>query len=147
MIARNYAKDISLDDFCKPWSEHDIEFDIDRIKSRGFVTGEQKEFNGIKGYNFFRSDSNVCFFKLETLLAMNYARKIVSSTVPDIGFDSPWPEHGIEFDNDVIKARGFIGVKQDTMNGIKGYRFIKSDGNSQFIRIEMVLIQKLAKKL
>lgn len=147
LISRKYAKVILTGGFCDPWSEHNIEFDVERIKSRGFVSGEKKVLDGVKGYNFFRADSTATFFKLEMLIAMKYARKLIASVVKDVGFDSPWVEHNIEFDMNAIKAHGFVGVKRDSMAGIKGYRFIKTDGNDQFIRAEMVIIQKMAKKL
>ena len=62
-------------------------------------------------------------------------------------FAKPWPEHNIKFDTDVIKSKGFVRSEQMVMNGINGYCFYKEDGVSQFIRVEMVLIQKMAVKV
>lgn len=146
LISRKYVKVIAPVGFCEPWSEHSIEFDVDRIKSRGFISGEQAVLAGVSGYNFYRSDSTATFFKLEMLLAMKYARKVISTGGIDTGADSPWPEHNIAFNVDAINARGFINVKRDSMGGIKGYRFTKPDGSTQFIRVEMVLLQKMARK-
>lgn len=61
--------------FCAPWPEHDITFDQEKLRSRGFIAGEQKEMSGIKGYQLYRADSNSTFFKIEMLLAMKYAVK------------------------------------------------------------------------
>ena len=146
LIAKKYAK-VLIDSFCDPWSEHNIEFDIDRIKSRGFVSSEQATLVGVKGYNFYRADSTSTFFKPDMLVAMKYAKKKVTVVTPEEGFASPWPEHKIEFIPDAIRARGYVRTEQQTMGGINGYKFIKADGTSQFIRVEMVLIQKMAKKL
>lgn len=61
--------------FCEPWAEHDLTFDTERLKSRGFVAGEQCELAGAKGYRLYRADSNSSFFKPEMLIAMKYAVK------------------------------------------------------------------------
>ena len=147
LISKKFVKIVAPVGFCEPWDEHNVEFDIDRIKSRGFVSAEQAVFAGVKGYNFYRTDSTSCFFKLDMLIAMKYAKKVSAPIIVETGFDSPWPEHNIEFDIEAIKARGFVNVKRDTMGGIKGYSFTKPDGTCQFIRVEMVIIQKMAKKL
>lgn len=147
LSAKKYVKVTAPVGFCSPWDEHNIEFDIDKIKSRGFVSGEQKTMSGVKGYSFYRSDSTSTFFKLDMLIAMKYAKKKVTVVAPEAGFVAPWPEHSIEFDADAIKARGYVRTEQETLGGVKGYKFIRADGTSQFIRVEMVLIQKMAKKL
>lgn len=146
LAAKNYVKVTVPVGFCSPWDEHDIEFDIDKIKSRGFVSGEQKVMKGIKGYAFYRADSTSTFFKCDMLLSMKYAKKKVTVIVPEAGFAAPWPEHSIEFDEGAIKAKGYIRVEQQTLGGVNGYNFIRPDGTSQFIRAEMAVIQKMAKK-
>lgn len=62
-------------------------------------------------------------------------------------FAKPWPEHKIKFDTDVIKGKGYVRSEQKNMGGVNGYCFYKEDGSSQFIRVEMVLIQKMAHKV
>ena len=62
-------------------------------------------------------------------------------------FAKPWPEHKIKFDVPAIQAKGFVSSEQETMNGVKGYRFHKEGDASQFMRVEMVLIQKMAHKV
>ena len=47
---------------------------------------------------------------------------------------------------DVIKQKGFVGSERQTLSGVNGYSFKKADGTKQFIRAEMVLIQKMAHK-
>jgi len=133
--------------------EHNIEFDLDIIKKRGFVSGEQGTFGGIKGYNFYRADSSSTFFKIEMLIAMKYAKKksaaaaVSTSSAVTFSVAEPWPEHNIEFDIDVIKAKGYVGFERKSMGAVNGYEFIRSDSTRQFIRVEMVIIQKMAHKL
>ena len=62
-------------------------------------------------------------------------------------FAKPWPEHKIKFDTNAIKEKGYVRSEQKTMSGVNGYCFYKEDGSSQFIRVEMALIQKMARKL
>lgn len=64
----------SISDSFDVWDDHHIEFDIERIKSRGFVTCRRKMMAGIKGYDFFKSDSSSVFLRLETLLSMGFAK-------------------------------------------------------------------------
>ncbi|MCR4655264.1 MAG: hypothetical protein K5770_03430 [Lachnospiraceae bacterium] len=59
----------------------------------------------------------------------------------------PWPEHKISFDMDKIREKGFSGVKQSILGGIHGYTFVRSNGTEQFLRVEMVLVQKMAVKI
>ena len=167
--------------FCTPWDEHGLVFDIDKIKSRGFISCEQKIMAGIKGYQFYRSDSNSMFFKPETLLAMKYANKAdgtaapapaaeapapaptmaevkpaeapavaedkPAETAPAGSFAAPWEEHAIAFDEDAIKAKGYVRSERAALGGVNGYNFYTADGACRFIRPEMAVIQKLARKV
>ena len=141
--------------------------------------------SGIKGYQFYRSDSNSMFFKPETLLAMKYANKAEGSPAPAAeapasapaptmtevkapeaaapaeapapveaapapaaaAFAEPWEEHGIAFDEDGIKSKGFVRSERAELGGVKGYNFYTADGACRFIRAEMAVIQRLAKKI
>jgi len=62
-------------------------------------------------------------------------------------YASPWPEHKIEFDKAVIQSKGFVRSERETLNGVNGYMFYREVGTSQFIRVEMALIQKMARKI
>lgn len=139
--------------FATPWEEHNIEFDIDKLKSRGFVSIENETRSGIKGYKLNRADAQSTFFKVDMLIAMKYAKK-KATTEPVVavedsvsGFADPWPEHKIEFDVEAIIAKGYIASVQKTTCGINGYEFIHANGKRQFIRVEMLIIMKMAKKL
>lgn len=153
MLSAGYAKVAAPTGFAAPWEEHNIEFDIDKLKSRGFVSSENETRSGIKGYKLYRADAQSTFFKVDMLIAMKYAKK-KASTAPVVavedsvsGFADPWPEHKIEFDTATIIAKGYVATVQKTMNGINGYEFIRANGNRQFIRVEMIIIQKMARKV
>ena len=150
--------------FCAPRPEDGIELDQERLKSRGFVSSVQTSLSGIQGYTFYRADGRSIFLKRDDLLAMKYAKPVSSASetpslepAPEETVETaettetkefvPWPEHSIEFDKDMILKKGFCKVEQDTMGGVKGYKFIRPDGKSQFIRLEIVLVQKMAHKI
>jgi len=57
------------------------------------------------------------------------------------------PEHSIEFDSEMIAKKGYVKVEMGEKNGIKGYYFTRADGIRQFIRVEMVIMQKMARKV
>lgn len=61
--------------FAPPWPEHDIEFDIDAIKSKGYVRSEQEMSEDIKGYRFYHADGSDRFIRKETALLIKLAKK------------------------------------------------------------------------
>lgn len=62
-------------------------------------------------------------------------------------FADPWPEHRVKFDVSVMESKGYVRSERETLNGVNGYRFYKADESSQFIRIEMILAFRMAKKI
>ncbi|MCR5094077.1 MAG: hypothetical protein K6B72_08900 [Lachnospiraceae bacterium] len=161
--------------FCRPWEEHDITFDEDRIRSRGFTAAVRKTMGSVRGYRLIRPDGAATFFRLEMLLAMKYAvsglaapkpaavkrpaadtappadaLKPAAPAVPETASGEeaePWPEHKITFDMDGVRAKGFARILRGTLGGVRGYRLIRADGSEQFLRSEMLVIQKMAKKV
>lgn len=146
LLRNGYAKAVAPGGFAEPWPEHGIEFDVERLKSRGFVSGERGEMSGVKGYYLYRADSNSTFFRVEMLLTMKYARKKAIPVSVETGFAEPWPEHRIVFDQAAIIAKGYARVERQTLGGINGYSFVRTNGTAQFIRVEMVLMQHMAMK-
>ena len=73
--------------------------------------------------------------------------RALSIGTPSSEFAKPWPEHKIKFDTATIKEKGYVRSEQKTMGGVNGYCFYKEDGSNQFIRVEMLLVQKMARKL
>ena len=145
MLSDGLAKAARETKFAEPWDEHEIVFNEEKLRSRGFVSSEKKEYLGTKGYEVFRDDDSSQFFTVAKLIAMGFAGK----AAPHIeeNFCKPWSEHKITFDKEQIKKRGFVRSEQKEFNGIKGYNFIKADGTEQFIRPEMLIVFKMAKKL
>ena len=60
--------------FCEPWPEHDIEWDIDLIKSKGYTGSRQELHLGIKGYLFFQG-SESRFLSVDTLCMLKLAKR------------------------------------------------------------------------
>ena len=58
----------------------------------------------------------------------------------------PWEGHNISIDFDVLKEKGYKKIERSEMSGVKGYKLIKNDDSNQFIRKEMLIVQKIAKK-
>ena len=93
------------------------------------------------------------FFTIEKLRMLKYVKEkgtvkpSAATIIKEAGIGAPWPEHNIVFDEEMIRKKGFIGIKQDEVNGIKGYRAQMSDGTGRFIRVETILMQKMAKKV
>ena len=153
LLSRGYAATAAPAGFETPWPEHCIAFDLDKLKTRGFVSGKKETRGGVNGYLLYRADGQSTFFKVEMLLAMKYAAKQTTGAAPApaaeaaAGFAEPWPEHSIAFDEDAARAKGYVSSVRKSLNGINGYEFVRSNGSRQFIRAEMVIIQKIAHKV
>ena len=147
LVSMGFARSAREEKFAAPWAEHSISFNEEKMRSRGFVSSEQRVLSGIKGYEIYRSDSTSMFFDANKLLLMGYAVKRAGTT-PIVAekFCEPWSEHAIVFVTENIKQRGFVRAEQTSLAGVKGYTFYKADGSKQFIKLEMLLIFKMAKK-
>lgn len=140
--------------FEEPWEEHSIEFDTNKLKSAGFISVKNSTLGGIKGYDLYRADGNKNFMRVDMLLLMKYARKkdakvksaAVEASISEV-FAEPWDDHSIEFDKDMLKSKGYVSSVQKMLNGVKGYEFVRSDGSRQFIRVEMIVMLKMAKRI
>ena len=62
--------------FAKPWPEHNIKFDVDVIKGKGFVRSERTEMNAVKGYTFYKADGTSQFIKAEMLIVLHMANRV-----------------------------------------------------------------------
>lgn len=142
---KGYATPSGFED---PWPEHQIEFNSDLIESRGYVSGKQATFSGTKGYYFYKpNQSKPQFFLPDALVAMGYAKKVEAKVEVEPGTDTPWPEHGIEFDEAGIKERGYVKIERDTFKGTKGYKLTRADGTSSFKMVDVLVVLNMAKKL
>ncbi len=61
-------------------------------------------------------------------------------------FAGAWPGQRIIFDEAVIRKKGYVRSVQTVLSGVQGYTFYKEDGTGQFLRPEMLLVQKMAHK-
>ncbi|MBE6609623.1 MAG: hypothetical protein E7634_03025 [Ruminococcaceae bacterium] len=157
------------------WPEHAIAFDEATLNARGFVSATKETLGGKKGYKLYRKDGSGMFYTVEKLLGVRYARRTSGAVPPAPEPPTPptppvppappippmpseaeaggvsdvekWPEHSIEFDSEMIAKKGYVKVEMGEKNGIKGYYFTRADGIRQFIRVEMVIMQKMARKV
>ena len=162
LIAKGYATTIEAREGFDPcWDGHNFTWKEDKLRARGFVAATRKEQAGIKGYELYRTDSTATFFTKEKLAMMGYtviggatssAASSTSSssssaaTATVTTFCEPWPEHNIELDVDAIKSKGYVGVAQGTMAGVKGYLFYTASGEPRFMKVEMMCMIRLAKR-
>lgn len=137
--------------FADAWDMHDIVFDIDKIKSKGYVASEQKELMSVQGYYFYTADgATPTFISKETLLVLGLAnKKTIAPKTPvaepeETGFCEPWVEHNMEFDKDKMKEKGFVGIERTSINDTKGYNLIDSKGNKKYYLDSMLVIFKMA---
>lgn len=168
LLSNGYARVAREEKFEAPWPEHAIKFNEEKLKSRGFIYSDRAEMAGIKGYNIFRSDATPTFFKKEQLIAMGYATPASSAasaaatpaparaaapapapaaTPTPKGLCTPWEEDKIVFDEAGVRARGYVGCERCEMGGVKGYSFYRADGSKQFLRAQMIIVFKMARKI
>jgi len=150
LVSAGFARLAREEKFDSPWEEHNITLNEAKLRLRGFVYSDKETQAGVKGYRIYRSDSTGMFFRVEQLIAMGYATK--RSEAPRVahveaGFCEPWEEHRIAFDTDMIKRKGYVRAERTTISGVKGYNFFRSDGAKQFIKAEMLVVFKMARKI
>jgi hypothetical protein len=168
LIAKSYAEKLAVG-FCEPWPEHKISWNEAKLSARGFISSMRKEQAGVKGYDLYRGDSSNMFFTKEKLTMMGYAIKeggtvggaaststvstsstATATTVTEervTTFCAPWPEHNIEFNLDVVAAKGYCGAKQEARGAIKGYVLFYTAGGNRFLTVETLCMLKLAKRI
>lgn len=147
LLEKKYARQIG---FPEPWPEDKITFNKTMLESRGFTGGERATVGGKKGYKLFRADGSSMFYDARKLLGVRYADKIsepVDIQPPKGDEAKPWPEHGIAFDMDAIRSKGYVTVMRGTRDGIKGYELTRSDGTKRFMPVGTMVVQKMAKKI
>ena len=145
--------------FEEPSADLGIELDLDKIKSKGFVSGKNDTVSGIKGYRLFTAEGKTQFMNSANLLLMKYAKKKSAASAPTAstattastpapsGFAEPWPEHNIVFDEAALRAKDYVGSERKTMSGVNGYELVRTGGARQFLRVEMLVMLKMAKRI
>lgn len=140
------------------WPEHGIQFNIEKLQSRGFVSAKPIERSGIHGYHLFRkNDENGQFVTYENMISMGYAQKgsaggkkeeTVKKTVTGGSISSsvePWPEHGIVFDSVGMSEKKVVRIVPADKGGVRGYDVHYDGGTIRFMTKSVLLLQKLAK--
>ena len=134
--------------FEEPWPDHNIEFNIDKMKSRGILGLVREEQFGVKGYGLYSDlhQATTLFRKVEILLAIGYAKKVEKRVVVEPGeICEPYPEHGIVFDEEAIRAKNYVKVERN--DATKTYRFTDKNGIVRDLNPQMCVILKLAKRV
>lgn len=83
LVALGYAKKITKEvelsplreEFNLPWPEHNITFDIEKIKAKNYVAVYRFEVAGTKCYAFMRANRTRRIQKLSDVLMLGYAQK------------------------------------------------------------------------
>ena len=145
----------------EPWPEHDIVWDEDVLRSRGYVGAYKETQGGVKGYALFTANpaQPPRFFKVEMIISFKYAKKRVGGAggagggaatpvveeAPVEGICEPFPEHGIEWDEERIRSRGWVAVGRD--EATKEYIFINTSGTRHRINVNTCIVLKFAKRV
>ena len=134
--------------FEEPWPDHNIEFNIDKMKSRGILGLVREEQSGVKGYGLYSDlhQATTLFRKVEILIAIGYAKKVEKRVVVEPGeICEPYPEHGIVFDEEAIRSKNYVKVERN--DATKTYRFTDKNGVVRDLNPQMCVILKLAKRV
>ena len=110
----------------------------------GLVTLGGKAVDGIK--NLKEKMSAAKAERASTEAAKTKKKKKKKATLGLNPFETPWPEHSIELDVPALKEKGYVKLEKTELNSVKGYYVYKDDENRQFMRAEMLVVFKLAKK-
>ena len=74
--AKNTVVEETVRTFCEPWPEDNIEWDIDYMKSKGYVGVEQgTNSSGVKGYYLYVEGQEKTFRTKSNLVMLKYAKK------------------------------------------------------------------------
>ena len=134
--------------FEEPWPEHSIEFNVDKMRSRGILGLVREEQGGVKGYGLYSDlhQATTLFRKVEILIAIGYAKKVEKRVVVEPGeICEPYPEHGIVFDEEAIRGKNYVKVERN--DATKTYRFTDKNGVVRDLNPQMCVILKLAKRV
>ncbi len=177
LLAKGYAKNTAPEGYCEPWPEHNVVFDPAVMTAKGYVSCERiTASDGTKAYTLYSADGSSRVINVNMLIMLKCAKRkggagsssggsgsssggsgsssggsgSSSGGAPKASagdFAAPWPEHKIAFDRDALKAKGYVSSVRKTQDGINGYEFTQSDGIKRFIRAEMCVMLKIAKKV
>lgn len=137
----------------EPWPEDAIVFDKEKIRNSGYASVKRVTQSEVNGYKLSLSDGRGIFMNKNTLISRKYATTASAGAAPTppptavTGFCDPWPEHGIVFNEDAIRARGYVSSERCEMYGIKGYNFYRADGRKDFVKENLAVMFRMATKV
>lgn len=142
--------DSELRRFDSPWETDSGAFDVDLIRSAGFVGLVREEKSGVKGYKLISETSGSRFISSGNLRTLGYLKRELSrpiSRTEPVARDATrhridtglWPEHRFSLNRDTLIANGFDGFEKFKKGDIKGYNLHKAASDQTIF----VTIQKL----
>ncbi len=123
----------------EPWPEHRIMVKKEKIVADGNLGLKKKEVSGRRVYELLDNKCRKQELTEEDLVARGYAEKAV-----EMGFDECYPEHGISWNEDKLRARGFVAAKRKEMAGVKGYNLYRADSTATFFTKEKLTMMGYA---
>ena len=81
VLTKGWATAKRTNVFDEPWTEHNIEFDLSKIKSKGYVSIERQEVKGVKLYYFYKENGSYVSLTLQKLMIFEFAHKKRASRV------------------------------------------------------------------
>ena len=156
---RSTSTEERIEGFCEPWEGHDVIFDTELLKSKGFVAMTRAESGSSKVYKLIKESGQSRNMNLNNMLMLGYAtkkgastggsttsssttRSSATSTTPTKATvadsdDSLWDsDAGYRFDMDAVKGKGYVGVKKQEKNGVRGYALVKAGGDERFMNFK-----------
>ena len=115
----------------EPWPEHNLALDSEKLAAGGVASLRKLAEGSAQKYEvIYKTGRNEKLTK-EELVSKGYARTLV------VKFCEPWPEHRVKWNEEKLRARGFVGSERREEGGVKGYALFRGDGScSQFYRAD-----------
>lgn len=125
------------------WEEHSATQDIDKMKAAGVFGFKRVEKGGAKQYELTMTSG-----KTETLSLEDLAKKGFVKIVRELKFPEPWPDHAIRFNEEKLRAKGYVAGERSKMTGISGYMFFRSeaDETGKFMKVDTLVMLGFAEK-
>ena len=121
LVAEGYAKkkDAEIE---APWSEHEIEFEpADVIAAKGYIRIRKANQLYSKRYNITLKSGIEIDKSREWLISEGLAHLIVRS---DVVTDTPWPEHGTEYNLENMAHFKIISISRVEIGGEHRYKLV-----------------------
>ena len=127
-----------------PFPEHNFSYDNAKLSSDKIV-GITK-IAADKTYQIWFSSGKRAILTKDEMVAKGYAVLSEIVDTPISPTDDPWEEHHISYVESVIKYRGYVTVKREEIDGVKGYKMIRKNKSFSFYTVEQLITLGYAKR-